>query len=263
MEKTENGKKKSDWFTKIMIIQSAVCAVAVIIIFAAVKWGGMGGKIYGDYKKFMSKDYTADDVSEAFDGIKEYAAAFSSEKNGESKAVFAEKITENHSGAQQEESESFIIGGGDDLKFSGLDTLEGICFDEYDLDFEIDYPLKDYSITSDFGYRIGPITGEPGIHTGLDMAAAYGTSIYAAADGTVLDAQYDNSYGNYVKISHDDNVVTIYAHCSSLCVNEGDKVKQGEKIAEVGSTGSSTGNHLHFEMRKDNIRINPEFALFG
>ncbi|MCD7774633.1 MAG: M23 family metallopeptidase, partial [Clostridiales bacterium] len=80
---------------------------------------------------------------------------------------------------------------------------------------------------------------------------------------TVLDSDYDESYGNYIKLDHGDNIVTIYAHCSSLCVAAGDEVSQGDIIAKVGSTGSSTGNHLHFEMRKDNIRINPAFALYG
>lgn len=262
MIKRENENKKNDWFTKIMIIQTVVCVAAIIVLFAAVRTNGeLGEKIYNDYKSLMSKDYTADDVSEAFDSLKGYSAVFSSKQSDDSQPVFSENLSQEDNSSESE-SLSGIIGGGDDLKFSGLDTLEGICFDEYKLNFDIALPVNDYTITSGFGYRIGPITGEPGIHTGLDMAADYGTSIYAAADGIVADAAYDNSYGNYVKLRHDDNTVTIYAHCSRLCVEEGEKVKQGDKIAEVGSTGSSTGNHLHFEMRKDNIRINPEFALF-
>ena len=121
----------------------------------------------------------------------------------------------------------------------------------------MELPLKDFVVTSDFGYRYNPVTGEPGIHTGIDMAADYGVSIYAAADGVVADADWDNSYGKYVKLLHKDNTISIYAHCSSLCVSEGETVSAGEKIAEVGSTGASTGNHLHFEVRKDNIRVNP------
>ena len=124
-------------------------------------------------------------------------------------------------------------------------------------------PLKDYEITSDFGYRVNPVSGETGIHTGIDMAADYGQLIYAAADGVVVDSAWDNSYGNYVKIRHADNVVSIYAHCSKLIVSEGEKVKSGDRIARVGSTGASTGNHLHFEIRKANIRINPGYILFG
>ena len=176
--------------------------------------------------------------------------------------MFAEGESVGDDSAAEDESETHLVAGGEDLEFSGLDTLEGICFDRYKLAFDIALPLNDYSITSGFGYRIGPLTGEPGIHTGLDMAAPYGTSIRAAADGTVADAAYDSSYGNYVKLRHDDNTVTIYAHCSSLCVSEGETVSRGDKIAEVGSTGSSTGNHLHFEIRKDNIRLDPEYVLF-
>ena len=246
-----------------MIIQSIVCAVAVILLFAAVKAnGGLGEKIKNDYMKLMAKDYTADDVSEAFESVKGYSAALFSKNSEPGQATFAENTSAAKHEQMSEEPLSQFVGGGEDLEFSALDTLEGICFDEYDISFDVAIPLENYSITSGFGYRIGPITGEPGIHTGIDMAAPYGTSIHAAADGTVADAAYDDSYGYYVKLRHKDNTVTIYAHCSALCVSAGEKVKQGEKIAEVGSTGSSTGNHLHFEMRKDNIRINPMYALF-
>ena len=123
-------------------------------------------------------------------------------------------------------------------------------------------PLDDYRLTSPFGYRISPVTGNAGMHTGIDMAADYASEIYAFADGRVVDAAYDNSYGYYVKIAHEDNFVTIYAHCSELCVSAGDKVRMGDTVSLVGSTGDSTGNHLHFEMRKDNIRVDPAYLFF-
>ena len=100
-------------------------------------------------------------------------------------------------------------------------------------------------------------------HTGLDIAASNGTSIYAAADGVVTYAQYNSGgYGNLVKISHGNGVESYYGHCSQLYVTVGQTVKAGDKIAAVGSTGHSTGNHLHFEIRINNTPVNPQKYLY-
>ena len=247
---------KKDYFSNVMIAQAVVCAVIIALLFISARSDGkFANAMKTEYAKLMTGDFTADDFAEAFKSVKEYTAAFSEDKN-----IETETVTEIVS---EEESATSIAGGGADLDFTSLDALEGICFDSYSADFPIAVPLESYSVTSLFGYRISPVSGNAGIHTGIDMAAPYGTAIHAAADGIVVDASYDNSYGYYVKIQHADNYVTIYAHCSKLCAEAGDSVEQGDKIAEVGSTGDSTGNHLHFEMRKDNIRIDPGYALFA
>lgn len=113
----------------------------------------------------------------------------------------------------------------------------------------------DYSITSRFGTRVDPITGAVKTHGGTDIAAAQGTPIVAAADGTVIAAEWHNSYGYYVKIQHDGTYSTLYGHCSSLLVSSGQTVKQGQMIAKVGSTGDSTGPHCHFEVIRNGIRV--------
>ena len=97
-------------------------------------------------------------------------------------------------------------------------------------------------------------------HQGIDIGANEGTPIYAAMEGTVILASEEGEYGKHLDIKNGD-VLTRYAHCSKLIVKEGQKVKQGEKIAEVGSTGNSTGPHLHFEIRRNNRTINPEYIL--
>lgn len=100
-------------------------------------------------------------------------------------------------------------------------------------------------------------------HKGLDIAASNGTPIYAAADGVVTYAQYNNGgYGYLVKISHGNGVETYYAHCSKLLVSKGQTVKAGDHIAAVGSTGYSTGNHLHFEIRLNGSQVNPQKYLY-
>lgn len=112
-------------------------------------------------------------------------------------------------------------------------------------------------ITSRFGARWG------GTHSGLDIATSAGTTIAAAAGGTVtFSSNSGNGYGNYIIISHGNGVQTLYAHCSTLYVKQGQTVSQGEAIATVGSTGNSTGNHLHFEIRVDGAAVNPQTYLY-
>lgn len=145
-----------------------------------------------------------------------------------------------------------FVGGGGEIMDPNTDW-EGIGIFQWPLP-------QSYTITSLFGYREDPFTGEISYHGGTDIAAPGGTPILAAADGTVSIANgtdsWGGSYGYHVKIGHADSFETLYAHCSSICVTEGQQVKQGEVIAYVGTTGSSTGNHLHFEVRQDGERVN-------
>ena len=121
------------------------------------------------------------------------------------------------------------------------------------------WPLpQSYTITSWFGYRADPFTGEIDYHSGTDIGAPGGTPILAAADGTVTIANgidsWGGGYGYYIKVRHNDTYETLYAHCSSICVVAGQEVKQGEVIGYVGTTGNSTGNHLHFEVWQNGQR---------
>ncbi len=117
------------------------------------------------------------------------------------------------------------------------------------------------TITSGFGYRTDPFTGESKFHGGLDIATTAGTPIVAADDGVVTVANgvdsWGGGYGFYVLIDHGDGYETLYGHCSSICVSYGQSVQKGEVIAYVGSTGNSTGNHLHFELRINADKTNP------
>lgn len=120
------------------------------------------------------------------------------------------------------------------------------------------FPLATYTrISSEFGTRQDPLLGTSAFHNGVDFAAPKGTAIYAAYDGVVVAAAYHNSMGNYVMIDHGDSLYTIYMHSSALYVTKGDVVARGDKIAAVGSTGRSTGNHLHFSVRKDGTYVSP------
>lgn len=120
------------------------------------------------------------------------------------------------------------------------------------------FPLATYTaVTDEYGWRISPITGKQEFHTGVDLAAPGGTAIYAAYDGVVAAATYNNSMGNYVMINHGDGLYTIYMHASALYVKKDDVVARGETIAAVGTTGFSTGNHLHFTVRLNGQYVSP------
>lgn len=112
-------------------------------------------------------------------------------------------------------------------------------------------------ITSVFGERESPTEGASTDHKGIDIGAPTGTNIVASADGTVTISTYSYSAGNYIMLNHGGGVSTVYMHCSKLLVSVGDKVKQGDVIAKVGSTGYSTGPHLHFGIRHNGTYVNP------
>lgn len=110
---------------------------------------------------------------------------------------------------------------------------------------------------SGFGWRLDPITGQSAVHEGIDFIAPSGAPILAAAAGLVVAAEYHPTYGNLIDIDHGQDLVTRYAHASRLHVKAGDLVKRGQHIADVGSTGRSTGPHLHFEVRSAGVPLNP------
>lgn len=118
-------------------------------------------------------------------------------------------------------------------------------------------PVIGGSYSSNFGWRIDPFSGRQSRHDGIDFSGAHGAPILAAAAGVVVYAEYNGQYGNMVEIDHGNDLVTRYAHASRLHVKVGDMVLRGAKIAEIGSTGRSTGAHLHFEVLQNGVPVNP------
>jgi murein DD-endopeptidase MepM/ murein hydrolase activator NlpD len=120
-------------------------------------------------------------------------------------------------------------------------------------------PVKtNVEFTSGFGVRSDPFHAGAAMHPGIDLAGSYGTPIYATADGTVLRAGWNSGgYGNLVEIDHGRGITTRYGHMSAILVHEGEHVTRGEQIGRMGSTGRSTGNHLHYEVRIDGRPVNP------
>ncbi|TRW15315.1 M23 family metallopeptidase [Glacieibacterium frigidum] len=118
-------------------------------------------------------------------------------------------------------------------------------------------PVKSFSTTSTYGVRYDPFTGNTAMHAGLDMAGSHGEPIYAAADGLVTTGGRSGAYGNLVELAHGKGLATRYGHLSAITVRPGEQVRQGQMIGRMGSTGRSTGTHLHYEIRIDGRAVNP------
>lgn len=159
--------------------------------------------------------------------------------------------------------------GGEDLPVKPTaktvnEPPEGASFAPYFLTAKLYPPVKYGRITSPYGYRNHPKTGVAGFHRALDIGAEEGEPISSVFSGTVIErGSGDTGYGNYIVVQHAGNCTTLYAHCSEVLANEGDKVRAGEIIALVGSTGDSTGPHVHFELRIDGLVVDPAPAIGG
>lgn len=173
------------------------------------------------------------DISNKEQAIKEYEQAIK-EQDAEIEALEA---------AIAEEKRQLLASNGNVITYDGG---------------QFKFPLASYTrISDDYGMRMHPTLNVEKFHNGVDFAAPKGTAIYAAYDGKVVAATYSSTMGNYVMIDHGDSLYTIYMHASALYVSKGDVVVRGETIAAVGTTGRSTGNHLHFGVRKDGAYVSP------
>ena len=182
----------------------------------------------------------------------------------ESETTMSDEENTNESGAFSNESEPSDTETTEPLtervnaeaKKSAVSTLS-LDYKSQDETEKIVSPVDSTRYTSEFGYRLNPITKVRAFHTGLDIAAPLGTKIKAAYNGTVSKTGEDSRSGKYIYLTHSNGLETLYCHCSSILAEKGAKIRQGETIALVGSTGWSTGPHLHFEIHKNGERIDP------
>lgn len=155
------------------------------------------------------------------------------------------------------------LGKGDEqfqelfAKWEQLDRDSGTAVPQVAISIPSRMPLDGATLTSSFGMRTHPVLGGRRAHKGIDLAAPTGTPVYATADGLVQMAQWYSSYGNYIQIGHGNDMETRYAHLSRIVAAEGAWVKKGDLIGYVGSTGRSTGPHLHYEVRISGMAVNP------
>ncbi len=252
------NKNKKDYLIYTIGLQIIVC----ILLFGAVY--GLK-KTNSDIYKTVKEEYF-DNIHENIE-LKDYIPSGTTEvattEQTTEEPVTAGVIIDDTTEAESQTMLTAVVnaqGGVDYGVEDENDIPDNVSVNNYTLSQNMFLPLKG-SITSPFGLRIHPISGKPRFHAGIDIAASTGTPIYSAFDGKVVYSGYDQWNGNYLKIQHENNIMTVYCHCETLNVKKGDTVKAGQMIATVGSTGSSTGPHLHFELRINNVSYDPQSAL--
>lgn len=243
------NKNKKDYLTKTLLLQFCVCIILFLLLFALKS---TESPLFFNIEKMFS-DKLEDNLK-----VEDAQAVFSN-------ILDNNKITETETEyiplEEPSLSAEIIASGGRDIKVSSDEEIpKNVSVDDYKLSQLMTLPL-DGKITSEFGTRTHPISGDLRFHAGIDIAAPTGTNIYSAFDGEIIEAEYDQWNGNYLKIQHENKITTVYCHCEKLNVKKGQKIRAGEVVATVGSTGSSTGPHLHFELRINNISYNPQKAL--
>ncbi len=150
---------------------------------------------------------------------------------------------------------ALLLAGAAD--FGPLPPPEGADFSPYLMTAPLTPPVEAGTLTSPFGWRSHPVSGALDFHYGADIAVPEGTPVAAALGGTVVFSGWQESYGNYILLDHQNGFRTLYAHCRALLAKEGERVRAGERIAFSGQTGETTGPHLHFEVLLDGRHLDP------
>lgn len=232
-----NENKKNDFYFPVLLWQTVLSALAVLMIFLV----SSSEEFKEEFSSFLSSDRQGQEIQTAILAAKNYYFGESEETD-------------------LPQQDTFVLpAGGDDLTL--YEATENTSFAPLYATAKIIPPIENGRYTSLFGYRINPVSQEFSFHTGIDIAADEGTNIRATFSGKVTKIGEDSRSGKYIYLTHDDGLVTFYCHCSEILADEGAVIRQGETIALVGSTGWSTGPHLHFEVRKNNIRYNPLYLL--
>ena len=256
------NRNKKDYLSKTLLLQFLVCLILFGVLFALKSTNSiLIEELEITFSKKLEENISIDEAKSVFANITEIKPEESTESKKESKVKETEAETVYEPFEEPSLSAEIIASGGKDVKVnSDNDIPKNVSVADYKLNKKMVLPLKG-KITSPFGVRTHPISGDLRFHAGIDIAAEKGTNIYSAFDGEIIEASYDKWNGNYIKIKHDNNIMTVYCHCEKLNVKVGQKIRAGEVVATVGSTGSSTGPHLHFELRINNISYNPQKLL--
>ncbi|MBQ6266956.1 MAG: M23 family metallopeptidase [Clostridia bacterium] len=270
MQKTP--KSGQQMLLRLIGLQAALCALVLAAAFVATRLSPTAlERMRQEYARITARDLS---VSELFGRIKqggqqvrsrlEAAEPAAAEPSAPVTAA-AESVTAM-TDVSDETGETVATGvvedGAGGLDLEGRAAVEGATFAPYTISAAVTMPVESTRITSGFGYRTNPVSGNYGFHTGLDLAAPAGTPVAAAFYGVVEETGEDDVWGNYILLRHSDSLETCYCHLSAVNVTQGAVLRSGEIIGYVGSTGWSTGPHLHFEVRIDGVRVDPERLLF-
>lgn len=212
-------------------------------------WTAIQGYNFGSaYMGYIAKNGGKHTIEIALEYSKNVVAPSLGNKNGQ-KYNYSNPVADNYG--------NFLYSNGGNVFYANL--VQQFLSTGGTGSGQLKFPVDDTTVTSPFGFRIHPISGAKKLHGGIDFAPVSGGTppIYASLDGTVVSASFDSGWGNHIKIDHGNGIQTLYAHLSSMHVKSGTKVKTGQQIGTMGTTGSSTGVHLHFEVYLNNERVNP------
>lgn len=237
VRKKQNKKKekKRDWLVTLSSVQLVLAVLGVLCVLALSKISPVTfSALRDEFTVIMQTDMSIRETVGRIRGI-----------------LMPEVV-------QPEFDETASGSGGEDVRL--YQAQGNICFAPFDTTVEMVVPVNG-RITSRFGYRTHPISDKFGIHNGTDIAAPEGTAVLAALDGRVEEIGYNDVRGNYIQLSHGGETKTLYMHCKEIIAPEGAVVRSGEVIATVGSTGYSTGPHLHFSISVCGKYCNPEWLI--
>lgn len=264
---SEKRKKtsKTDYFVRLVLLQCILCIIVAGGVLLVSKLSPSAAeKMKSDYGKIMSKNMSVSQIISEIRNTAQEAFAPVSGVAEKKEEVTAKLILEAQEPAENASDETVatgkMIGGGEDI--ASEQAASGTTFARYTVSAPVTVPVENARLTSPFGYRTNPVSGNYGFHTGIDLAAPEGTAVAAAFSGRVTASGESEVWGKYVLLEHSDGFETYYCHLSEIYAPEGTVLRNGETLGLVGSTGWSTGPHLHFEVRIDGIRVNPEPLLY-
>lgn len=268
--KHKQGEKQDDRFLAMVCFQMALCILAAAVFFAACRGeqGESDSAVYKTAQLLCGQqserliDWESLCGQDWLQKIKDFWQGGAAELLERLQKLISSQLVPPEELPPETIGESGAGGPlpAYSLSADGLPAAEGTTLAPYFLTASMWSPVSGL-VTSRFGWRSHPVSGQNDFHTGVDIAAAQGTPVLAALPGVVEQTGYSESYGNFVVLRHSDNLRTTYNHCSEILAKEGEQLARGDRIALVGSTGISTGPHLHFEVEVKGLKADPLQAL--
>ena len=268
--KHKQGEKQDDRFLAMVCFQMALCILAAAVFFAACRGeqGESDSAVYKTAQLLCGQqserliDWESLRGQDWLQKIKDFWQGGAAELLERLQKLISSQLVPPEELPPETIGESGAGGPlpAYSLSADGLPAAEGTTLAPYFLTASMWSPVSGL-VTSRFGWRSHPVSGQDDFHTGVDIAAAQGTPVLAALPGVVEQTGYSESYGNFVVLRHSDNLRTTYNHCSEILAREGEQLARGDRIALVGSTGISTGPHLHFEVEVKGLKADPLQAL--
>ena len=268
--KHKQGEKQDDRFLAMVCFQMALCILAAAVFFAACRGeqGESDSAVYKTAQLLCGQqserliDWESLRGQDWLQKIKDFWQGGATELLERLQKLISSQLVPPEELPPETIGESGAGGPlpAYSLSADGLPAAEGTTLAPYFLTASMWSPVSGL-VTSRFGWRSHPVSGQNDFHTGVDIAAAQGTPVLAALPGVVEQTGYSESYGNFVVLRHSDNLRTTYNHCSEILAKEGEQLARGDRIALVGSTGISTGPHLHFEVEVKGLKADPLQAL--